>query len=482
MTALSWRARGGVSSPALGRGGDLWWMAGVGALAAALVGFLVTVSVQSACALVLFIAVVALYLHDRRMGIAAVFALWFFAPFLRRVLGASVGFVGNDPLSVAPFLATATVAGFELTRARIPAPAQRVLLLAAAGFTIGLPVGLAVAPQSAIYAFGAYIAGVCGAVLGAREGPLLRDSTLRPALLYGLIPVAAYAMVQRIFDLPSWDQEWLETTDIVSIGANEDGKVRVFSTLNSPGALALLLSLSMLCYLTVARARFITLAGATLVLIALSLTFVRSAWVALIAGGLAHVVASRGQSARLVFGAAGVATVVTIALSPVSATAASVIDRFETIGNRSEDSSATNRSATLSQNLPAAVVAPLGHGLGTAGEAARLSDDQRLRITDNGYLSLVHQVGPIGFLLVAAALVMIMRAAWEGARSRAPGQEVRVLVFALLVALLVQIYAGDSFYGSHGVILWFLGGQALTAALRLRAAPRPPAPPPVASA
>ena len=471
MTELAVRRR--ASAPTRrSRDSDLWWLAAAVGASALLVGFLVTVSLQAAFALVLLVAVVALYVHDRRYGIAALFALWFIAPGLRRVLGAAVGFAENDPLSIAPFLATAAIAGIELSRARLPGHIQRVLLLAAAGFAIGLPVGLAAAPQAAVYAFGAYLAGVSGAVLGARERPLLEDSTLRKVLLYGVLPVAAYALVQRVFDPPSWDQAWLDTTDIVSIGANENGKVRVFSTLNSPGALAPLLTLSLLCYLTVKRPRPITIAGATIVVVALSLTFVRSAWVALIIGGLAHMVASRGQSARVVLGSTAVLVAITLALSPVSATAHAVVDRFKTISNRSDDSSAENRSANVSRSLPAAAVAPLGHGLGTAGEPARLSEDQKLRIPDNGYLSLIHQVGPVGFLMVLAAIAAVMRAAWEGARSRAPGQDLRVLVFAMLVALLVQLYAGDSFYGSHGVIFWFLGGQALSAAARLRSTPR----------
>ena len=35
--------------------------------------------------------------------IFALFALWFVAPGLRRVLGAVTGYVGHDPLSIAPF-------------------------------------------------------------------------------------------------------------------------------------------------------------------------------------------------------------------------------------------------------------------------------------------------------------------------------------------------------------------------------------------
>ena len=77
-------------------------------------------------------------------------------------------------------------------------------------------------------------------------------------------------------------------------------------------------------------------------------------------------------------------------------------------------------------------------------------------------------MGPIGFLLVIAAIVLVMRAAWAGAMARAPGQDLRVLLFAMLVLLLVQLTAGDEFYGSHGVVFWFLAGQVLAFDHRLR--------------
>ena len=46
----------------------------------------------------------------------------------------------------------------------------------------------------------------------------------------------------------------------------------------------------------------------------------------------------------------------------------------------------------------------------------------------------------------------------------------RQLLFAMLVFLGVVLWTGDSFYGSHGVILWLIGGQVLANDYRLRAA------------
>jgi putative inorganic carbon (hco3(-)) transporter len=453
------------------RHGDLWFALLAGGAGALVVGWALTVSPQAACAFVLVVVVVALYQHDRRWGIAALFALWFLAPGIRRLFGLVTGYVNNDPLSLAPFLATGALAALELLRFHVPSRIRLVLLLAAAGFAVGLPIGLLTSPGAAVYAFVTYLAGISGAVFGLGDRFSGGGSTLRRVLLFGLPPIALYAVLQRLLPLPHWDQAWLDATGFSSIGADDEGHARVFASLNSPGALAPLLGLSLLCYLTVKRARPVTLVGAGLLAVALSLTFVRSAWVALIVAGLAHVIASRGQSARIVFGCAALIVATTLALAPVSTTARDVLDRFTSIIDR-EDTSSTERRSTFSDTFPMAAQAPLGHGLGTSGLSSRLTtgDDPSEAAADNGYLGLMYQVGPIGFLLVMGAIAVILSTAWKGARARAPGQELRLLLFAMLVYLLVVLAGGDEFYGSHGVIFWFIGGAVLADAYRRRPA------------
>jgi hypothetical protein len=140
-----------------------------------------------------------------------------------------------------------------------------------------------------------------------------------------------------------------------------------------------------------------------------------------------------------------------------------VVDRFNSIGkSNAADTSATQRATTLSKLGPTAASAPVGHGLGTSGEATKLTGPTELRTPDNGYLALMYQVGPAGFMLVIAALAIALKAAWDGARIRAPGQDLRLLLFAMLVFWIVQLGSGDSFYGSHGVIIWFICGQVFS--------------------
>ena len=75
------------------------------------------------------------------------------------------------------------------------------------------------------------------------------------------------------------------------------------------------------------------------------------------------------------------------------------------------------------------------HGRGEQGHREDVADPA-LRIPDNGYLALLFQVGPIGFLLVLAAIALMLRAAWKGARDRAPGRDLRLLLFAMFVFTL----------------------------------------------
>jgi putative inorganic carbon (hco3(-)) transporter len=466
---LIWRLRSAGSGPRLTLlRGDFTFTMVVGGAAAIVVAGALMVSVQAATAFTLVALVIALHQYNRQWGIIALFAFWFVAPGLRRVLGLMTGYLESDPLSLAPFLATSAIAGLELLNFHVATGIRRVLLAVAGAFAIGLPLGLVAGPSSGIYAFVAYLAGVSAAVLGVGERTLARDSTLRKVLLYGMPVVAAYAIYQHIVGLPHWDQAWLEATQFGSIGIEGGEAVRVFSSMNSPGTLGGLLGLTLLMFLTVHHLRWPAALGLAIVGIACSLTFVRSAWLGLMVAGVAHVIASRGASARIIFGAVVVTVLTAIALSPVSSTARNVVDRFKTIQNLGQDTSATERQATFSDTLPIAARAPIGHGLGSAGEATKLKGESLLRAPDNGYLALMYQVGPVGFLIVAGALGYILIAAWNGARARAPGQDLRLALFAMFVFLLVTLAAGDEFYGSHGIVLWFIAGQVLAYDFRRR--------------
>jgi hypothetical protein len=440
--------------------GPAWWLM-VLALSAVTAAVTMT-SVQMGCALALVILTVGLYSADRTAGVIAVWTIWLLAPLLRRVFFLSDPIEDADPLALAPFVATGAVAAAEALRGSLSKRVRRMLAFVLAGYIIGMPVGFLQSPESAAFGFFAYLSGAACLVIGYREAQERRTLVL-PAVLIVLVPVLAlYAFRQYYLPLPEWDQVWFNTAEIGTTGSPDEGRVRVWGTLNSPGTFATVLAVATIVYLTVKRLTPFHIVGGLAVLGALALTYVRSAWIGVVAAAVAIAVVSRGAAlSRLV-----VLGLLMVALAPVAfsgSAGAALTDRFNTLGALESDESAQTRSTTGFRLVPRALQQPLGVGVGQAGEASRLGG-RGFRYTDNGYLSLLFQTGPVGFVLVMTALVMVLRSAWRNVRRFADATN--VLVAGVLAYFLVTMIAGDQLYGVPGMMLWYVGGVAVARAER----------------
>jgi hypothetical protein len=419
-------------------------------------------SIQAAAAATCVFGLTALYVSDRSLGATSMVIFWFIAPFIRRLIQYRTGFVNADPLSVAPFVATAAMAAAELGRTRLSAPATRTLASVAAGFLIGVPVGLAAAPVAAVFAIFGYLAGLSAAVIGYAEGSEGRPSSVGRAIRGALVVISLYAVVQTTVAVPPWDQKWLDTVQLTSVGGGDLGPLRAFGPLNAPGTLAGVLGLGLVWYLGDRRADLSSAVACVVILAGLALTSVRSAWVALAAAGIAHLVVTRGRSTQRVLGAVLGTIVVVGVLAGANPSAGSVVERVATFGTLSQDTSARARYQTPSELILPAATAPLGHGSGVTGEAARLAGgSSELRYPDNAYLSVLLQSGPIGFVLVIAALVSIVGTAWRLARHSRPRSSEAETCFAVIVYVLVLMIGGDHFYGAVSILFWLVVGYVL---------------------
>lgn len=441
----------------------VWWPAcvlGAAAITAGLTLWSVQAALAGACVLVL----VAAYLTDRAAGVTATLAFWWLVPCLRRLVQWKVGFVAADPLSLAPFLATGGIVALELARSGLPPRVARILGCAALAFAIGLPVGLAHGSLAATYAFFGYLSALGFAVVGYREARSGGTPSLPRALRYVLPVVALYAIVQRFAGMPPWDQTWLDTVQITSIGVGPDtDAIRAFATLNSPGTLAGILAVGLAWYLAVRRPGGWGAVAVALFLAAIALTYVRGAWAGLAAAALAHAFVTRGASLPRIAGAVLATVVVVGVMAGSNPAAGSLVSRIATFGALGEDTSAQARVATPAELLGTAVKAPAGEGLGTTGEASRLGGESpsELRYPDNAYLSLLVQSGPLALLLMLGVLAMLVRAAWRLARRASPVQEQAQACFAVLVLVVVFMVTGDHFYGAVGVAFWLVAGYVL---------------------
>jgi hypothetical protein len=428
---------------------------------------LTVVSVETALAVLIVLLVLGLWALRPGLGIAALWLTWLLIPGVRRVLDTVLVTGEYDPLSIVPFAATAAVAGLELLARPLPSRPERIMLLALSGLAVGIAAGVA-HPTALTFALLAYGAGILAFAIGYREGTRAHGAdTASRALLALLAPLALYAIAQYLLPLSVWDEQWVRESDLTSIAAPGDvGHVRVFSTLNSPATFGGVLAVGLVVAMARDRLSPGVAAAIACALVALALTYVRMALPALAAGLLVYAAASRWRAAPRLAAFALIVVVATLALGASTRVGGVVIERVSTLGSLSADQSANERQQTFGEALPEALLAPLGHGIGSAGEPSKLAQPEQAfkAAVDNGYLGLLYQVGPVGFALVlmaiggAVASLVRSQPRTEALRKR------RQLNLAVVTTLLVLAAATDVFYGILGVLLWFYLGHGLAVA------------------
>ena len=431
---------------------------------AVLGGAFAVFSAQAAVALALLILLLAVHSQSRSAGMVLLWSYWLLTPALRRMLDLVVEAPAADPLSLLPFVGTGLLALFEMRRARLSPAASRTLGLAAFGFLLGVPAGLVADPIAFGFGSAAYGAGLSALVLGwvdaqERGGEL----SLRRTLAVAAVPIAAYGIAQYFLPLASWDANWVEAGELGSLSAPQEGRIRVFSTLNSPGTLAAVLALAIVFALPV-RGRPIFRAAALAVLtLGLALTFVRAIWLSLVVALLVYVAAARDRAAGKLVTVVALLLAVVLVVGGSHPTTRAFTERVTTLGDLEEDVSAQDRLQFTRELLPTSLQQPLGAGIGQAGLALRLeesSDAGTLTNTDNGYLALLYQLGPPGALLVLIAMGSSALAAVRSVRRAEGDRGPRCAVLAALMMLLVAQASSDALFGITGAVFWYLAGAA----------------------
>jgi len=441
--------------------------------ACATVALLTVVMPRAALSLVIVLLIVALWLIRPDLGVVALWTTWLLIAGARRVLDLALPVEGYDPLSIVPFAATAAVAALELLKRRLPPRPQRIMILAALGLAIGVPAG-AWNPPALTFALFAYGAGILAFGIGYAEGLRTERSTSGSRCVAALLaPLALYGLAQYVLALPAWDEQWVREAQLTSIAVPGDIEhVRVFSALNSPATFGSVLAVGLVAVLARDRITPGAAIAAALALVALGLTYVRMAIPALAIGLIVYAAASRWRALPRVAGFAAAVVAASLALGATTQAGGLVLERVSTLGSLSADRSANERQTTFWQVVPEAALSPLGHGVGTAGEPSKLAPEAAFgAAVDNGYLGLLYQLGPVGFLLVLAAMAAAVGSLIR-ARAPTPGlQRARQLDLAIVATLFVLAVATDVFYGILGALLWFHLGHGLALADRSGAPP-----------
>jgi O-Antigen ligase len=393
--------------------------------------------------------------RSRSAGLAALMGLWLLGPLIRRLIDLAETTSGPDLLALAPFAATGVVAIVDYTRYPLSARAWLFPGAALAGLLIGVPAGFT-DPDPLAFGFVAYVAGISGFFIGYAEPVESGRAPQLERVLFLLVPpVALYGLYQALFPLPVWDAEWLDAANNPTFGTKEAGNFRVFATLNAPFTLGAVLTVfSALALVSRRQTAYVTIVGA-LGLACMGVTYVRSAWVGLAFAMVLALILGRGRYLTRVLVLAAAVLALIMFTGPIGA---QVVERAQTLGSLGRDVSAQERLRTTSSVLPEALRAPIGAGIGAVGQARVISDvPERRNFPDNGYLALLWQLGPVGFLLIVGSI--FGAAIWS---ARGPvgreWQALRVSAGVALGTLLFLQIGADVLYGVTAPMAWYFAG------------------------
>lgn len=364
---------------------------------------------------------------------------------VRRLL--SPGRIDYDPLLMLPILLflLAILLG-ERGRGLRPRPVHIALLglvvlpVLSQVFTGDYSVAALYAVGTQSFAFALVLAAATG------SAPNIWPRLYRAALPVGL--VAALYGIAQFYLLPSWDARWMMASKLASVGKPQPGLVRVFGMSESPGPYALLVGAALVVTLVTAitartgERRLLYLAAGAPLLLALLLTGVRTALVALVVATFYASVRTGGRRGAVVLAAtlAGVFALLNQLLNLVATRDSSILtsNRYS-VSTLGSDQSVQARVGLLDQ-----VVTGLSHPLG-----AGATIDGRVYSLDNVFIDILVRFGPIALFALVVVVIACARRVFMG-----PAGPPDVLVLkAVCLYFLVAALAGNPFSGTTGLLV-----------------------------
>lgn len=394
--------------------------------------------------------------------LAFIVSLWFYTPFVRRVLDFHHGFTPANLALAAPILAS-TAALLTLVRFAkdlrgvLFAPALLVLAALTYGFLIGA------LRNGVVPAFYAYLSWLSPAMVGLhvalhwRRYPQMQQAMLR-TMAWGLIPAALYGMVQFVAP-PPWDRQWMIATELQSIGQPVPFSLRVFGTMTMPGTFAVVMEVGLLLLLS-ARVRG-RLPALVLGFIGLLLSRIRTAWLGFVFGLVLQLVTQPVRRLPRNWMTIVVVGLLSLPVITIPRIREGIVDRLASFSQAEEDSSVRSRVMIARAAYQLVMEYAEGAGLGSTGSATVARGVGGIRNFENGFLEVFYLFGWPGgamfFLGLGGIIVQGLRLA--DARFDQFANAARSGALALLTSLLIS----EVFTGAGGTLLWVLIGLGVAA-------------------
>lgn len=409
--------------------------------------------------------------------------LWFLSPLVRRMADLQAGWQEPSLVLLTPYLVTA-VAVPSLLHGFVregQAPHRRVrgvgvFALAAVGVATGIPAGLWLGPSTAALETLNWFLPLCfGWYIATRVDDRHRIEAALASTFVSAASVAGGYGLYQFTRPPLWDINWMQRSEMTTIGSPEPFAVRVFGTMHSPGVYSAFLVIALVLWL--ARPRAAGLLGAGVAGVALLLSQVRSSWLSLvIAAFLAFATLSTAQRIRM----ATLGLVAALIVGPFFFTSEMrelVASRVSTMERLDDDESAVARMIGHRLALEFVAEHPLGAGIGQTDDRM----EQYISMRDSVMAGALVQFGLAGTLLYAGGVAGMVWLLWTYYRGAASIQGAALAAAGL--GLIATFWLSVVTAGPIGICLWTITGLAIAdrdarrRALRFAPAPRLRRPP-----
>jgi hypothetical protein len=397
---------------------------------------------------------VAAFLYTRYPAMYLGFAWWtyFLSPFLTRLADQS----GYDPLRtmlVAPELVWGLTSitffryfpeFFNKGGSYFGLPVIAIVY----AFLIGLVNGFPLFPLVKVF-----LTWVNGPLIGFhllvnwRYYPEYRK-VIQRVFVWGTIVMAIYGFYQYIV-LPEWDRVWLiESKMYTSAGNPFPQEVRVWSTLQSPGAFATMMTGILLILLSCQSP--LTLPASISGYLIFLLTMVRSSWGGWFIGLLAFFPTLKPRAQIRIVSAMAAIMSCLIPLAIMTGFSQKISSRLSTLSDLQNDGSFQDRQGAFFLLVDDALSQWFGYGLGAQSQ-------------DNGLITMLFLFGWLGSIFYFSGVFQLLLKLFQI-------PELRSDLFinasrAVVISQLAQLPFGAPFGGLAGILIWGFGGMALAGQL-----------------
>lgn len=402
--------------------------------------------------LISFAVAVLLYLRYPALYVGFTLWIWFITPLVSRLIDYYSSFDESRLVLVSQYLVT-LVTMHTLVKELPKSYRQGGLpfILACIGVSYGYLIGLiktspVTAARSLLdwivpLSFGFYL------LVNWQNYPQYRKS-IKQAFLWGVLVAGIYGVVQYMI-APEWDRFWLISTKLTSFGDPEPFKIRLWSTMASPGPFAVMMMAGLLLLFT--HSGPLVIPAASFGYLSFLLTLVRTLWGCWFVGLLSMLGSIKPRlQMRLIM------TILVMALCVVPLTTmepfAEVINtRLQTLTSLENDNSANVRKKIYEDGFNSAITNYLGNGI---GNTFIVDDDGKIVpvVIDSGILETFFTIGWLGAIPYLGGILMLFLMGLQYSESRF--DSFVAASRAISLGTLVSLPGGAAMLGFSGMVLW----------------------------